>query len=155
MPYGDDEVAALVQVAGPADRVLVLLGAHAGLRAQECADLRWAEVHLARRDLLVRRGKGGKQRLVVLSASLRQSLATLPRRADGFVLGYRTAGSAWRHMYVLCTLAGVAELSCFPSARLLARGDGGSSPPPDAQLTAFLWPSGSGSSSWPYCRGDR
>jgi integrase/recombinase XerC len=33
MPYGDDEVAALVQVAGPADRVLVLLGAHAGPRA--------------------------------------------------------------------------------------------------------------------------
>ncbi|HWE63461.1 MAG TPA: site-specific integrase [Chloroflexota bacterium] len=107
MPYGDDEVAALVQVAGPDDRVLVLLGAHAGLRAQECADLRWAEVHLARRDLLVRHGKGGKQRLVALSASLRQSLATLPRRADGFVLGYRTAGSAWRHMYVLCTLADV------------------------------------------------
>lgn len=40
----------------PADRVLVLLGAHAGLRAQECTDLRWADVHLARRDLLVRRG---------------------------------------------------------------------------------------------------
>ena len=107
MPYGDDEVAALVQVAGPADRVLVLLGAHAGLRAQECADLRWAEVHLARRGVLVRRGKGGKQRLVALSASLRQALATLPRRADGFVLGYRTAGSAWRHMLGLCALADV------------------------------------------------
>jgi hypothetical protein len=44
---------------------------------------------------------------VALSASPRQSLTTLPRRADGFVLGYRTAGSAWRHMYVLCTLADV------------------------------------------------
>jgi site-specific recombinase XerC len=87
MPYGDDEVAALVQVTGPADRVLVLLGAHAGLRAQECADLRRGEVHLARSDLLVRHGKGGKQRLVALSASLRQLFATLPRRADGFVLG--------------------------------------------------------------------
>jgi len=57
--------------------------------------------------LLVQRGKGGKQRLVALSASLRQALATLPRRADGFVLGYRTAGSAWRHMSTLCGLADV------------------------------------------------
>lgn len=41
LPYADDEVAALLQTASdPADRVLVLLGAHAGLRARECADLR-------------------------------------------------------------------------------------------------------------------
>jgi integrase len=108
MPYADDEVAALLHAAStPADHVLVLLGAHAGLRAQECADLRWADVHLARRDLLVRRGKGGKQRLVALSASLRQALQTLPRRADGYVLRFRTAGTAWRHMQALCATAAV------------------------------------------------
>ena len=60
MPYAEDELAALLQAArDPLDAVLVLLGAHAGLRAQECADLRCADVHLARRDLVVRRGKGG------------------------------------------------------------------------------------------------
>jgi integrase/recombinase XerC len=108
MPYADDEVAALLQAAtDPADRVLVLLGAHAGLRAQECTDLRWADVHLARRDMLVRRGKGGKQRVVALSASLRQALQTLARREAGYVLGYRTAGSAWRRMHGLCAAAGV------------------------------------------------
>jgi hypothetical protein len=37
--HADDEVAALLQTAtGPADRVLVFLGAHAGLRAQECVE---------------------------------------------------------------------------------------------------------------------
>ena len=108
MPYGDDEVAALLQAAtDPADRVLVLLGAHAGLRAQEITDLCWADVHLARRDLLVRRGKGGKQRVVALSASLRQALQTLDRREDGYVLPYRAAGSAWRHMQALCAAADV------------------------------------------------
>jgi integrase/recombinase XerC len=108
MPYADDEVAALLQAAtDPADRVLVLLGAHAGLRAQECTDLRWADVHLARRDLLVRRGKGSKQRVVALSASLRQALQALGRREDGYVLPYRTAGSAWRHMQALCAAADV------------------------------------------------
>jgi integrase/recombinase XerC len=75
MPYADDEVAALLHAAtDPGDRVLVLLGAHAGLRAQECTDLRWADVHVAWRDLVVRRSKGGKQRVVALSASLRQAL---------------------------------------------------------------------------------
>jgi integrase len=108
MPYAEDEVAALLQAArAPLDAVLVLLGAHAGLRAQECADLRWADVHLARRDLVVRRGKGGKQRVVALSATLRQALAALERRADGYVLPYRTAGSAWRHMQALCQAAEV------------------------------------------------
>jgi integrase/recombinase XerC len=105
MSYGDDEVAALLQVArDPLDAVLVLLGAHAGLRAQECAALRWTDVHLARRDLVVRRGKGGKQRVVVLSATLRHAWQA-EWRADGYVLPYRPAGSAWRHMQALCQAA--------------------------------------------------
>ena len=109
MPYADDEVAALLHAAtDPSDRVLVLLGAHAGLRAQECTDLQWADVHLARRDLVVRRGKGGKQRVVALSASLRQALQVLDRRDDGYVLGYRSAGNAWRRMRELCAAAEVA-----------------------------------------------
>jgi len=56
LPYGDDEIAALVQAAAPVDQVLVLLGAHAGLRAQECASLRWADVYLAWRNLVGRCG---------------------------------------------------------------------------------------------------
>ena len=108
MPYGDDEVAALLQAArDPCDAVLILLGAHAGLRAQECANLHWADVHLARWDLLVRQGKGGKQRVVALSATLRQALQAIERRADGYVLPYRTAGSAWRRMRAVCRAAGV------------------------------------------------
>ncbi len=99
MPYGDDEVAALLQAAtDPADRVLVLLGAHAGLPAQECADLRWADVHLARRDLVVRHDKGRRQRVVALSATSRQAVQSLSRREDGYVFAYRTAASAWRHI---------------------------------------------------------
>jgi integrase/recombinase XerC len=78
LPYGDDEIAALLQAAAPVDQVLVLLG------------------------------KGGRQRIVALSATLRQALATWPRRADGEVLPYRTAASAWRHMQELCQTADVA-----------------------------------------------
>jgi integrase/recombinase XerC len=42
-----------------------------------------------------------------LSATLRQALATLPRRDDGYVLPYRAAASAWRHMQELCRKADV------------------------------------------------
>lgn len=108
VPYADDEVAALTQRShNPSDRALVLLGAHAGLRAQECADLHWADVQVVRRDLIVRHGKGGKQRVVAISATLAEALAALPKRPDGYVLPYRTAGSAWRRLKAACAVAGV------------------------------------------------
>jgi len=108
LPYDDDEVAALAQAADPHDRVLVLLGAHAGLRAGECVALRWEDVRPGRRDLTVRRGKGGAARTVAMSATLARALQVLPRRSDGYVLPYRASVSAWRHIQTLCTAAGVA-----------------------------------------------
>ena len=109
LPYDDDEVAALAQAAtDPHDRVLVLLGAHAGLRAGECVALRWEDVRPGRRDLTVRRGKGGAARTVAMSATLARALQVLPRRSDGYVLPYRASVSAWRHVQALCAAAGVA-----------------------------------------------
>ncbi len=108
-PYDDDEVAALLAAAtDPCDRALVLLGAHAGLRAGECVALCWHDVHLARRDVLVRQGKGGKTRTVAISATLTQALRTVPHAADSYVLPYRTNTSAWRRMRRLCDRAGVS-----------------------------------------------
>lgn len=108
-PYDDEELEALLRVAAdPLDRVLVLLGAHTGLRAQECVDLRWADVDLVRRRLTVRRGKGGKTRSVAISATLARTLGAVPREASGYVLPYRRPITAWRHMRTLCATAGVA-----------------------------------------------
>jgi len=96
MPYDDDELAAMLQAAtdDPADHALILLGAHAGLRAGECVALRWADVNLAGRDLTIRQGKGGKTPTVAMSTSLKQAIQTLPRNPDGGVLPYRTPQSA-------------------------------------------------------------
>jgi len=108
-PYDNDEIAALLDAAiNPFDRVLVLLGAHGGLRAGECVRLRWRDVNMARRDLTIRVSKGGKTRTVGMSASLKQALQGLPRRPDGFVLPYRTPKTAWEHITRLCEAAGVA-----------------------------------------------
>src|SRR5437764_147007 len=96
-----------MQAACDHDRATLWSLTEPGMRAAECADPCGADVHLARRELVVRRGKGGKQRGVALSATLRQALAALARRADSYVLLYRTAASAWRHMQALCQAAEV------------------------------------------------
>ncbi len=108
-PYDNDEIAALLDAAAtPFDRVLVLLGAHGGLRAGECVRLWWRDVNMARRDLTIRLSKGGKTRTVSMGASLKQALQGLPRRPDGYVLPYRTPKTAWAHITALCEAAGVA-----------------------------------------------
>jgi len=108
MPYDNDEIAALLAAADPFDRVLVLLGAHGGLRAGECVRLRWRDVNMTRRDLTIRVSKGGKTRTVGMSASVKQGLQGLPHRPDGYVLPYRTPKTAWEHITRLCEAAGVA-----------------------------------------------
>jgi site-specific recombinase XerD len=59
--------------------------AHSGLRASECVDLPYQDCDLTGQRLLVRQGKGGRDRLVYLSATavqaLRRYLADTPRPA--------------------------------------------------------------------------
>ncbi len=90
------------------DRVLVLLGAHAGLRASEMMDLRWEDVDLLRRGLVVQHGKGGKRRAVVMSSSLAAALEAIPpAMRDEFVLPYRSRTSAWTRLRNLSARAGI------------------------------------------------
>ncbi|MEJ2666287.1 MAG: tyrosine-type recombinase/integrase [Deinococcales bacterium] len=84
-PYGDREVERLLALAGPAERVIVLLGAHAGLRISEMTSLRWQDLDLGKGELRVEAGKGGKRARVRLTRRLRQALAAL--RAEGAAPG--------------------------------------------------------------------
>jgi integrase/recombinase XerC len=121
-PYEQDELTALLaeldetaHTAKPAartmahyDRVLVLLGAHAGLRASEMMELRWSDVDLLRRRVVVQHGKGGKRRQVVVSSSLAAALATIPPEMRGvYVLPYRSRGAAWYRLKRLTDQAGI------------------------------------------------
>jgi site-specific recombinase XerD len=56
-------------------RLMVLLGAYAGLRVSEIAALAGRDVHQYRGVLVVRAGKGGKDREVPLSSELATALA--------------------------------------------------------------------------------
>ena len=122
--YGQQEVTAILAVidrreaeGGPAaktmarlDRVLALLGAHAALRASEMLALRWADVNMATKELVVTHGKGDKSRTVVLSKGLRAALTAVPREQRGeYVLPYRTRQAAWYRIKRLAEEAGVTE----------------------------------------------
>ncbi len=113
-PYAEDEIRRLIMFSTRDDQALVLLGAHAGLRVSEMLGLRWDDVDLGRRQITVRKGKGGKPRTVAMSRSLATALDALTGEDDhastgrsGYVLPYGTAVSAWNRINRLCLAAGV------------------------------------------------
>jgi len=117
-PYRESEVEALLEAADGAEKVMVLLGAHAGLRIGEMADLRWSDLDLERGQLRVRSGKGGKAANVSLTKRLRDALSGLRlaagagqheknrQRDAGLVLPW-SADHARRRFKRVCGLAGV------------------------------------------------
>ena len=107
--YTPEEIEALLGVAQGPDQIVVLLGAHAGLRIAEMAALRWPDLDWRAKELVVRKGKGGKTARVAMTRRLRETLREFPRDAadlDGFVLPFR-AYRARERFQKLCLLAGV------------------------------------------------
>ena len=94
--------------------------AHTGVRACECLDLQAQDLDLPGRRLLVRQGKGQRDRIVYLSALACQALtaylqvapcagtAPLLHKADGTALSYQ-----WlqRHLAAVAQAAGVPKVS--------------------------------------------
>lgn len=118
--YTPAHVRALLGAADdPADAVIVLLGAHAGLRIHEMANLRWQHLNLLEGDLTVL-GKGRKRATVALSGALVAALTKLKarpetRRRSSTRSGARDASFVlpWRELTIrnrfrrLCERAGV------------------------------------------------
>lgn len=69
-PYTEDELYDVLKVADVQARLLLLLTAHGGLRISEALALRWDDLQVEARRLLVTSGKGRKSRVVALSTSL-------------------------------------------------------------------------------------
>ena len=105
-PYPPEAVDALLAVAAPRERVLVLLGAHAGLRVSEICALRRGDVNLDTKRLEVRHGKGDKPRAVNLSARTCTAIEALERSAGEAVIGLTPQG-ARAALRRLCLRAGV------------------------------------------------
>jgi integrase/recombinase XerC len=108
-PYNLKDVDKLLLKAKPRDRVLVFLGAHAGLRVAEICALMGGDVNLGDRTLKVRKGKGNKKRTVSLSAKTCEAIQELGC-AKGQALVQLSAQGTRAAMRRLCAKAGVTYL---------------------------------------------
>lgn len=116
-PYREDELERILDACrGPrkrqppgrhlVERVVILLGAHAGLRAFEMLNLEWSDIDFDRATLVVRSGKGKKRRTVNISPALLSALQDarhLPRPMNRV----KTDDALLRLMHRLCDAAGV------------------------------------------------
>lgn len=95
------------------DRLILLLGAHAGLRVSEMLALTWDDVDLRAGRLTVRFGKGGKTAGVTMSEELRRNLQArsqdVPPRTPGepapFLLETRSRSRVYTRLEELWNLA--------------------------------------------------
>jgi len=71
---GVDDVRRVLQALAGVPRLVASLLYGGGLRLQECLELRVKDIDFDRREITVRRGKGGKDRRVMLPESVREPL---------------------------------------------------------------------------------
>jgi integron integrase len=69
-----DEVKAVIDTLTGDNKLMASLMYGAGLRLMECLRLRVQDIDLSRNEILVRDGKGGKDRITMLPLSLKQEL---------------------------------------------------------------------------------
>lgn len=93
-PVSREHVELLVRGTSPPIRTMVMLGAFAGLRVSEMAALRGADVSLVDGLLVVRDGKGRKDRRVPLNSRLRTELQPVPIGA--YFPGLNARNVSWR-----------------------------------------------------------
>jgi site-specific recombinase XerD len=89
----DADVEVLIHDANPRMAATVGLMVDAGLRCAEVATLEWVDVDLHRRTILVRHGKGDRDRLVGMPARLVRLLAGLDATRGPVIAPAATAGA--------------------------------------------------------------
>ncbi|SCX37931.1 Phage integrase family protein [Klenkia marina] len=84
-PISDEDFRLAVGAASPKMRAWLLLGGFCGLRCQEIAGLNWSDLHTAGHEptLLVRDGKGGKERVVPVPQPVIDALVAHGRQRSG------------------------------------------------------------------------
>jgi len=95
------------------ERVILLLGSHAGLRVSEMLNLEWDAVDLSAGELTVRAGKGNKTSTIDLTPKLAEALLTYRRAMDASgrprqrVLELRSQFGVFNRLEKLCARAEV------------------------------------------------
>lgn len=84
-PVSEDDLRRAVELARPKMKLMILLGAFCGLRCQEIAGLHWTDLRTEGEQitLLVREGKGGKERVVPVPVVVLEAMVAYGRRRSG------------------------------------------------------------------------
>lgn len=106
--YTQTEVHWLERCSEGATLLIILLGAHAGLRVSEMTALKWEHVNLGEGVLKVVEGKGGKTARVYLTPTLVQALEVTPvEQRAGYVLPCRSRQVVYGRLKAACKQARV------------------------------------------------
>lgn len=107
--YAQTDLNKMLNIALPEERVIVLLGSHAGLRIQEMVDLAYSDIDFQEKKLKVACGKGRRVRTIPMSKSLAAALAAISPTED-MVFSCTHQESLSRRLKMLCEAAGVKPL---------------------------------------------
>ncbi len=66
-------------------RLIILITYATGMRASEVANLRWGDIDFKRNTIHIRRAKGKKDRIVMLSPKVKKKLKALTDEKEGYV----------------------------------------------------------------------
>ena len=106
--YTQTEVSWLERVTDGPTLLIVLLGAHAGLRVSEMTALKWDDVNLGEAVLRVVAGKGSKTARVYMTPTLVAALEAVPlEQRTGYVLPCRSRYSVYDRLKAACRQARV------------------------------------------------
>lgn len=97
-PISADDVRRMLDVGDPLDRLLVMLGAYAGLRISEMSKLRGDDIDIDGRLLVVRNGKGGSDAVLPLADELAEELRRWPRHGRVVGIGASAVGDRIRRL---------------------------------------------------------
>ena len=84
--HTENELQAMLKAVPAWYRLIIKLGARAGLRRGEMAELRWEDIDFEHNQIYVRANKTENYRYVPISADLKEELEKTPRSRDGFVV---------------------------------------------------------------------
>jgi integrase len=100
----------LLQAAGYPMREMIILAVDTAMRAGELLKLRWENVDLKVRTARLLDTKNGEDRTVPLTIRAVQTLASMPRHIDGFVLPRLGSDCVSHRFQTVCQRAGITGL---------------------------------------------
>lgn len=143
--YTNTAVTWLERCSEGATLLIVLLGAHAGLRVSEMTALKWDDVNLSEGVLRVVAGKGGKTARVYLTPTLVQALEATPlEQRTGYVLPCRSRQVVYGRLASACRQAKVT----FKGVHALRHASGRGHGCVKKRATWRWWPITCGTRAW-------